>query len=219
MKFEKFSASTVMDGSMTMYPSVLSTHAQGATSYPDPTSTYYGVVLDGVVELGRGKLPGLSLVKGMYFSCPGPMELKGSGEVVVIRRYGYRSLFNAGGPVEEKGRLTYIDNCSTSIIIPPARKGDPVFNLLVFPPNTEQTMHIHPTLRMGVVLEGSGQCITPKAEPMPLHTKMLFYLEENKPHCFYSGKEKLVIIAYHPDSDVGPTDENHPMLSRTFTKF
>lgn len=219
MKFERFSASTKMDASSAMYPTTLSTHAQGMTSYPESTSSYYGVVIDGVVEVVRPNLPPLSLTKGMYFALPGPFDLKGTADVVIIRRIGYRSLATFGGPVEEKGRLTYIDNCSTSIIIPPARVGDPVFNILVFPPNTEQTMHIHPTLRMGVVLQGHGHCITPKNPPMPLETKTVFYLEENQAHCFYSKDEKLVIIAFHPDSDVGPSDENHPMLSRTYTKF
>lgn len=219
MKFEKFSAATRMDASMAMYPTTLSTHARGTSSYPENTSSYYGIVLEGRVELRREGLPALSLTGGMYFAAPGPFELEGEGDVVVIRRLGYRSLFTVGGPVEAKGRLTYIDNCSTSIIVPPARIGDPVFNLLVFPPNTEQTMHIHPTLRMGVVLQGHGQCITPKNPPQPLQTKTVFYLEENQAHCFYSKEEKLVIIAFHPDSDVGPSDENHPMLSRTYTKF
>lgn len=219
MKFERFSKNLVMDASLTMYPTILTTHAEGETSYPDAASSYYGIVLKGEVGLKRQGLPIVNLAEGMYFSATGSFQLAGSAEVVVMRRIGYRSLFTVGGPAENRGRLVYIDNCSSSILIPPARMGEPVFNLLVFPPGVEQTMHIHPTIRMGVVLAGSGQCITPKNPPMPLEKGMVFHLAECSAHCFYSGKEGMSIIAYHPDSDSGPTDTNHPMLNRTYTKF
>ena len=163
MKIEQFASNLVLDASDSMYPTVLSTHAKGETEYTDIASTYYGIVLSGEVELARSNMPSSSLCEGMYFSATGPFKLKGTAEVVLIRRIGYRGLFTVGGPVEKQGRLVYIDNCSTSILIPPARMGEPVFNLLVFPPNIEQTMHIHPTIRMGVVLSGSGKCIDRKS--------------------------------------------------------
>jgi hypothetical protein len=219
MKFERFSKNLVMDASTSMYPSLLTTHADGETAYEDKTSTYYGIVLNGQAELVRQGLPNLSLAMGMYFSAVGPFKLKGGAEVAVIRRFGYRGLFTVGGPCEDHGRLVYIDNCTTSILIPPARAGEPVFNLLVFPPNVEQTMHIHPTVRMGVVLAGNGSCITPKNPPQPLEKGMAFYLAESAAHCFYSGPQGMSIIAYHPDSEGGPMDTNHPMLNRTYTKF
>jgi hypothetical protein len=34
-------------------------------------------------------------------------------------------------------------------------------------------------------------------------------------HAFLSEEESLDILAWHPDSDVGPTDEDHPMLNHT----
>lgn len=219
MEIQKFSGSLNMDASLSMYPTVLTTHAQGETTYNDIASTYYGIVMSGEVSLIRPNAPKSSLCGGMYFSITGSFQLVGEADVVVIRRIGYRGLFTVGGPVEKAGRLVYIDNCSTSILIPPARMGEPVFNLLVFPPNIEQTMHIHPTIRMGVVLNGAGKCVTPHRGPTDLKSKDVFYLAESAPHCFYSGAEGMTIIAYHPDSEGGPTDQNHPMLNRTYTKF
>lgn len=219
MQIEQFTSALILDASQSMYPTVLSTHALDETSYADVTSTYYGIVLTGTVELVREGAPSSFLCEGMYFAASGPFRLRGNAEVAVIRRMGYRGLFTVGGPVEKSGRLVYIDNCTTSILIPPARRGEPVLNILVFPPNVKQTMHIHPTLRMGVVLSGEGNCITPHQAPIPLAKKNVFYLKESAPHCFYSGEQGMVIIAYHPDSDSGPTDENHPMLNRTYTRF
>ncbi|MGE5084816.1 MAG: cupin domain-containing protein [Bacillota bacterium] len=219
MKIEKFRDSLVFDASLSMYPTILTTHTKGDTSYPDVASTYFGIVISGEVSLVRQGAPKMTLGVGMYFSSVGSFTLSGSGEVVIIRRIGYRGLFTAGGPVEKSGRLVYIDNCTTSILIPPARMGEPVLNLLVFPPNVEQTMHIHPTIRMGAVLSGQGKCITPKSAPVDLAEKDVFYLPEAAAHCFYSGENGLAILAYHPDSEGGPTDEDHPMLNRTYTKF
>jgi hypothetical protein len=34
-------------------------------------------------------------------------------------------------------------------------------------------------------------------------------------HSFYTRETPLDVIAWHPDSDFGPTDENHPMRNRT----
>jgi len=219
MQFSEVKNNCILDASKTMYPSILSGITQGTLSLKNETSTYYGFVNHGNFTIKMKSSPAQNLVKGMYFSVTGSAEFSGDGQAIVIERVGYRGMNQFGGPVEDKGRLCYIDNCSTSIIIPPARLGDPVFNLLVFPPNTNQTMHIHPTVRLGIVYEGHGECVMPNRDPLPLKPGMAFYLYEEAAHCFRSFGETMKIIAFHPDSDVGPTDETHPMLSRTYTKF
>jgi hypothetical protein len=45
-----------------------------------------------------------------------------------------------------------------------------------------------------------------------------FVIEPNLLHSFESGPDGLNVIAYHPDSEGGPTDESHPMLNRTYLK-
>ncbi len=45
----------------------------------------------------------------------------------------------------------------------------------------------------------------------------VFMLEESELHSFATVPGvNMEIVAYHPDSDWGPTDEDHPMLNRTF---
>lgn len=219
MIFKAIKNGCVLDASGTMYPSVLKGYEQANETFVASTSTYFGFVVSGEYQLLRTQKPFAVVSKGMYFSTTGPFDLKGSGEIIVVEKLGYRGLQQFGGPVEDSGRLCYIDNCSTTIILPPPRMGDPVFNLLVFPPNVRQTMHIHPTVRLGVVYEGEGECITPHQPPLPLTPGMAFYLAEGAAHCFNSFDKKLKIIAFHPESDTGPTDGSHPMLNRTYTKY
>lgn len=202
----------------TMYPSVLWTPGESGGQSSDETTTSFGYCLEGPVTVTKGDLQ-FPMVEGMFFSLAGPFKVSGGGKVVVIDRLGFRGLDQFGGPVEAQGRLCYIDNCKSSILVAPPRVGDPVFNLLTFPPGVTQTMHIHPSIRFGVISSGSGYCLGPSRDPIPLKKGAIFLLDESEAHCFKSEKEPMSVIAYHPDSDVGPTDSQHPMLSRTYTKF
>jgi hypothetical protein len=44
---------------------------------------------------------------------------------------------------------------------------------------------------------------------------MAFVIPENAKHSFHTSEQALRVIAYHPDSDFGPTDESHPMVNKT----
>lgn len=202
----------------TMYPSRLICLGEGVHQFADITKTFFGIVLNGSTRVSTSEGAQLVLTTGMYFALRGGDEMKCDGQVVVFERCGYRGLRTVGGPIEKDGRLCYIDNCRTTIIVHPSRIGDPVLNLLVFPPGIEQTMHLHPTVRLGVVIEGSGVSISPKTPPVELRRGVVFKLDENFLHCFNSGPNGLKIIAYHPDSDTGPTDQDHPMLNRTYIR-
>jgi hypothetical protein len=76
-------------------------------------------------------------------------------------------------------------------------------------------MHTHPTARIGVVARGTGRCVTPAGE-YPLRAGMTWHLVPDQPHCFFTDTESLDVIAFHPDSDTGPNDEDHPMINRTY---
>ncbi len=41
------------------------------------------------------------------------------------------------------------------------------------------------------------------------------FISEGEVHRFKTGPEPMTIVALHPDSDWGPTDEAHPMINRT----
>ena len=216
---KRVSSDILFNAQETMYPSMMAGLVHEAREFKTISSNYFGFVAEGTVTLERAGINPMTLVKGMYFSVPGSFRLDAkSGQAVIIERMGYRGLFSIGGPIEESGRLCYIDNCSTSQLVPPVRLGDPTIQLLVFPPNTDQSFHIHPTIRLGFIQSGSGFCKLADNKKIPLKAGDAFYLPERLIHGFISAAEPMVVIAYHPDSDVGPTDQSHPMLSRTYVQ-
>lgn len=203
----------------TPYPSQLHGHLAGRSLYTEFTSFYYGFVCEGSAHIKPDGLSTLNLHTGMYFGWSGPFHLEGNAKIVIIEKLGYRGLNCIGGPVEDEGRLLYIDNCRTSLLISPARKGDPCLNLLSFPPHTRQTEHIHPTIRMGVVYKGEGICVIPGSENIELRPGKAFAINAGAPHSFHTTTSPMSIIAYHPESDWGPEDTSHPMLNKTFLKI
>ena len=172
--------------------------------------------------LGAGLAPGVSSGQAIEID----------GMAVAIERLGYRGLPTAG-VIEDTGRLTYIDGCSDTILVSPPRQGDPVFNFLHFPPGIQQTVHSHPSIRLGVVARGEGHAFGPARADgrhgaqwqQPLRPGAVFLLQPHELHAFRTtgdggeqdGNEHgMDVIAYHPDSDWGPTDGVHPMLNRTY---
>ncbi len=178
----------------------------------EAAGTHFGYVAEGPATLraASGTYP---LQTGMYFSAPGEISVEhGSG--LIVTRLGFRGFFHLGGPVEDTGRLRYIDGCTDSLLIPPVVQGDPCLNLLHIPPHTRQSRHSHPSLRVGLVIRGRGLCVTPE-QTLPLEPLRGFVIAANRLHGFETQDSSLLIVAYHPDSDWGPTHENHPMINRT----
>jgi quercetin dioxygenase-like cupin family protein len=119
------------------------------------------------------------------------------------------------GAVERIGRLRYIDGCTDSLLVPPWRRGEACLNHLHIPPGVEQTMHTHPSDRIGVVIRGRGQCVTPDGIT-ELAPGVLWRIPADGLHRFRTPSASLDVIAFHPDSDTGPTDDDHPMVRKTF---
>jgi hypothetical protein len=180
-------------------------------------ATHFGFIQRGHFDLA---LPDsneeLTLGPGYYFAVPDGFDLFGPLEPAmccVVSRPGYRGFLHIGR-IEHEGRLRYIDGCTDSLLIPPIKLGDPCLNLLYFPPGIDQTMHSHPSERIGMILSGRGVCITPEGET-PLEPGMLFCIHPNGLHKFRTDASDMRVLAYHPDSDFGPTDQDHPMINRT----
>ena len=176
-------------------------------------ATHYGFVASGSAQL---EVPDASykLRAGMYFCVPGAFELKGEATGFIASRMGYHGLFQIGGPIESTGRLRYIDGCRDTLLIAPPVVGDPCLNLLHIPPGTRQTSHTHPTERLGMIAGGQGICRTVE-EDLPLEPGVIFSIESESIHSFHTEDESLLVIAWHPDSDFGPSHEDHPMINRT----
>lgn len=214
----RFKSGVIADASLSMYPSRMEGFDGGLRRFENVAATVFGIVLSGQAVLRRPSLPDLAIGEKMYFSAPGRFELEGPARIALMIREGYRGLFSAGGPVEDEGRLCYIDDCSVTQLVPPVRQGDPTLQFLHFPSGVDQQKHIHPTLRFGLVLNGQGECHLGDGSSAPLREGDLFFIEERLRHGFRTGRETMSVIAFHPDSDAGPTDQVHPMLSRTYLK-
>jgi mannose-6-phosphate isomerase-like protein (cupin superfamily) len=154
---------------------------------------------------------------GCFAQVPGGASLR-DGAGLVIHTPQYAGLYQAGGPVEDVGRLKYIDGCSDSLLICPAKIGDPCLNLLHLPASIAQTEHTHPSDRIGIILRGAGTCRT-AAGDTPLRGGMFWYIPPEYAHSFHTGpEESLDVLAWHPDSDFGPSHDAHPMINRTIVE-
>ncbi len=217
----KFTLGTIdsgllVDATNTMYPMRIWGQKNSVQNYDTIGSTYYGFsAIQNCDLLSKETNFTANVPQGHYFCQAGALELKTKGSLIVIERLGFRGLNSIGGPVERSGRLEYIDNCKSTLLINPPRLGDPCLNLLTFPVNTEQNEHTHPTTRSGVISAGSGYCVI-NNNKYELSVGKYFYLPEGVKHFFISGENGLSVIAFHPDSDWGPTDLCHPMLNRTY---
>ena len=170
---------------------------------------------------GTINVEGKDIQENEYFSLWSdvPKRIVVKGEVVFFIRLGYKGQNVIGGPLEKSGRLCYIDGCSDSLLIYPPRQGDPSLNALFFPSGIDQTFHIHPSIRFGVVVDGEGFSnvkINGIEEEVPLRTGDMICIEEREIHRFRTTTSHMTVVPYHPDGDWGPTDHNHTMLNRTY---
>ena len=174
--------------------------------------THFGMVTEsGATMEANGRSTPLS--RGMFFVHFGTMSISG-GRGLVIARPGYRGYSQIGGPLEAQGRLKYIDGCSDTLLVCPPRLGEPCLNHLHIPAGTNQTQHTHPSDRIGVIMAGGGECRTPEANH-PLEDGMAWLIPAGSRHSFFTSGSSLDVVAWHPDSDFGPRDDDHPMINRT----
>ena len=179
-----------------------------------PAGTNSIFCLSGVVRLTDGH--GLvSITQGMYAVIPSDCTLETENGLAVAihfpEAHGFRQF---GGPIESTGRLTYIDGCTDTLLVCPPRLGAPCLNHLHIPAGTDQSFHTHPSDRLGAILSGNGWCDTPNGT-FELAAGVAWYIPAGCEHRFRTGSASLDVIAWHPDSDFGPTDDNHPMINRT----
>jgi mannose-6-phosphate isomerase-like protein (cupin superfamily) len=208
----EFSNGLLYDYSSNAYPTKLHAWTE-ETTFDTPGSTFYGYIYEGPATVTSSNNT-YGLNSRQYFCFKDKFRVVG-GRGIVIERIGFTGMDSLGGPVENWGRLKYIDGCTDSLLVPPVKLGDPCLNALFFPENIDQTAHTHPSMRVGMVIEGAGSCVTPEAE-YDLVPGKIFIIHPDGTHRFRTRSgEKLTVIAYHPDSDFGPQDEDHPMINRT----
>ena len=178
----------------------------------------FGYVDKGSILLHDGN-KSIVIDEGFWFSTKNGAEIKFISDqyrVAIWQLDGYNGQLTIG-EVENTGRLNYIDNCKDTILHQPIKKGMPCLNALFMPEGVYQTRHTHPSTRSGFIIIGGAMCDTPEGK-FDLESGNIFVLLKDAEHNFISNHGKditMKLIAYHPDSDYGPTDEIHPMINRT----
>lgn len=206
------------------YPGIVKTW-QGGTLELSTPGTHIGFVYAGSAILRRwmGKngdqvVQPFGMTGGMYFCLPGDGQLEGlDASGLVITCPTYRGQFSLGGPLESAGRMAYINGGTSSLLIPPVMVGDPCLNAMYFPFGVEQTLHTHPSDRLGLVVAGAGIIETPDTTTT-VSVGDIFWISAHQLHRFCTGDSPLTIVVFHPDSEGGFTHRDNPMLRRTLVE-
>jgi mannose-6-phosphate isomerase-like protein (cupin superfamily) len=177
-------------------------------------ATHFGYVYEGSLALEHAS-GGFRLSTGMYFSAPGATTIHGNGTGIVISRLDYDGFFSIGGPVEQRGRLKYIDGCTDSLLVPPVMMGDACLNLLYFPPGVGQTHHTHPSMRVGMVVRGRGECITLSGS-VPLVAGGVFVIPAEGIHGFVTEESEMARLRSDARS---PSDDQSNHRRRSACKY
>lgn len=183
--------------------------------------THFGFIVQGESGLHRGDAPASApfpLDAGMYFCLPEAGILNGeNGMGFVITLPDYHGVFSLGGPIEASGRLAYINGGTNSVLIPPPLLGDPCLHAMYLPPQIEQTSHTHPSYRIGIVISGNGVVETPEGDEA-IAPGDIFVISAHQEHRFCTEANGLSAVVFHPDSEVGFSHRDNPMLRRTLVE-
>lgn len=196
------------------FPTALHGWNESALELPN-SGTHFGFVHSGTAVL-RSAAGEFAIGAKMYFCVPDSFSIAG-GSGIVVTRQNFTGLFSIGGKIEAHGRLRYIDGCTDTLLVAPPVLGDACLNALYFPLKIRQTPHTHPSVRVGIVAAGTGECVLTD-KTIPLKTGQAFVIAPETLHSFNTQTEKMIVIAYHPDSDFGATHENHPLINRTIVE-
>jgi quercetin dioxygenase-like cupin family protein len=202
-------------------PMQVYTHIPGEPTDLRHDATHFGYVLNDS-ESNMASTPDrreYPLYPNTVFALPGAVKIRGEARMRIFSALGQKGILTLTGDIGDWGRQNYIDGCTSTLLISPVMKGDACMNSLYFPEGVEQTQHTHPSIRAGIIAGGEGVCKTPVGD-IPLKKGNSFFLPPETWHSFHTEKGKtLSVVAFHPDSDFGPTHEDHPMLNRTHFQF
>lgn len=196
--------------------------ALGAPAAPERLATHGTTTL--FVTAGRVALRGerfeATLTAPAWAVLAEPVELSARTEdarALALDDPSHRGLTQLGPTLEARGRLRYVDGCTDSLLVCPPRLGEPCLNHLHIPAGTRQSAHHHPSIRVGVIARGHGRCVTAEGEHA-LSPGLGWLIPAGLVHAFHTDDTALDVLAWHPDSDFGPRDEDHPMINRTILR-
>ena len=186
---------------------------------PEHEGTRYILSLDASIHTDTINMGGLQC-NALQTNCKNPWAKlhKQKSTVVDIRFSGLNlneeSMYVTDGLTT--GNLSYMDGGTNSNAISPPRAGLPVVNYTHFPAKMSQTLHTHPSQRIGLVLNGHGEIELDNHKHFRLEKGSVFFMERNTLHNFITHDEDVTLFVFAPDSGTGPTDEVNPLKVRTY---
>jgi quercetin dioxygenase-like cupin family protein len=154
------------------------------------------------------------------FAVNGHFTIKaGTGTAAVVEYLGLHLLESRYYVQDQlgQGNLSYIDGGTNTTAVNPGRLGDPVINYVHFPAGMYQTLHTHPSHRVGMILRGHGQIELDNQQLFEVREGEVFFMQRNVLHNFMCPFDQdVVLFVFAPDSGTGPTDEVNPLKIRTY---
>jgi quercetin dioxygenase-like cupin family protein len=176
--------------------------------------SHLGYILTGSPQLHLADGSVYPLQPGSHFCVPAGATIEGAAASgVVMTHHGFQGAFMLGGPLQNLGKLAYINGGRSDLLLPPNYLGDPCLHELHFPVGVEQTMHYHESDRIIAIISGAGCCVTP-TERMEFHPGQVFRIPAGEYHKFMTTDLPLRLVVFHPDSDIGFVRDSHPLLPR-----
>ena len=195
------------------FPAMVRIWQDNCSDFPAGGTTF-GYIYHGSCVLFCDNGETYPLHSGMYFCLPSGGKLEGKSSGIAIAYFNYQGIFNVGGTIEPTGKFAYINGGTNTLLIAPVKGGDPCFNAMYFPPGVDQTLHTHPSYRIGMVVNGSGE-LENQQMAIALTPGMTFLIAADSVHKFRTFDSNLTVVVFHPDSDIEFTPGDNPMLKRT----
>jgi quercetin dioxygenase-like cupin family protein len=183
--------------------------------FEESTGTYYVMLQNSSYHSNKIQIEKVNAAfavnESFSINCP-------EGTAVVVEYLGLHLLESRYyiQDILDMGNLSYMDGGTNTTAVNPGRLGDPVINYVHFPAGMKQTLHTHPSHRVGMVLKGRG-LVELDDQDFPLKQGDVFFMQRNVLHNFTCPhNEDVVLFVFAPDSGTGPTDEINPLKIRTY---
>lgn len=177
-------------------------------------ATHFGFSTQGqlIVEAPHTNV---KLNDGGFFRVQGEATVSG-GRGFALSVPGARGFTQISGPFSDVPWVDYLPGGKQNCLIWPAAVSYPTLNTLKMEPRQSQENHAHDSIRINVIISGSGYCVV-EGTIHEIETGDVVIIPANESHLFQTRLQGLSFIAFHPDSDTSVFSEyRNPMILKTY---
>lgn len=154
------------------------------------------------------------LPENYYFRLGPGVKIRGKSALVVLVAMPPRE--TKFGKIPQRGAIEYEPGGQETTLVYPDIFGEPTLNFLSMEPHfRDQLMHWHDAIRINIVISGEVFCETPSHAPVTCNRGSIIILPNGALHRFRTNSTGMKFVAFHPDSEFGPTPKNNPMFNKT----